>query len=55
MSTPTTEGSKRERVRVMCGADFTPREIAKALDISTQAVYQHMKALGIPPPRKAQP
>ena len=37
---------QRTRVAKMIKAGMTPREIAKALDISTQAVYQHMKKLG---------
>ena len=35
----------RERVRELTEAGYTPRQIARALDVSTQAVYQHLKRI----------
>lgn len=40
----------RERVRDLIARDLTVREIAQLLGVSTQAVYKHLKALGITPP-----
>ena len=37
--------SKRERVRELHEQGLSRREIALALHITTQAVYQHLKAL----------
>jgi predicted ArsR family transcriptional regulator len=42
--------STKDRVRELIGAGLSVREIARALDVSTQAVYLHLKALDIPPP-----
>lgn len=38
---PTT----KERVKDMTAGGLSPRQIAAALGISTQAVYKHLKAL----------
>lgn len=37
--------STRERVRELTDQGLTPREIAKLLDLSTQAIYKHLHAL----------
>ena len=44
---------RRNRIRQLTEAGLTPRQIAKALDISTQAVYQNLHKLGIAPAAKA--
>jgi DNA-binding CsgD family transcriptional regulator len=49
MSTGTQQSPTRQRVAQMTGAGLSPREIALALNISTQAVYKHLKALGMRP------
>lgn len=48
MSGPST----RETVAAMTRDKYTPREIARLLDISTQAVYQHLANLEMAPARK---
>lgn len=45
MSNTTT----RAQVASMTAAGLSPRQIAGALGISTQAVYKHLKALGLSP------
>lgn len=40
----------RERVRELLDAGLSVRDVARVLNISTQAAYQHMKSLGITPP-----
>jgi len=39
----------RERVRQLTDAGLEPRAIAQVLGISTQRVYQHLKALELGP------
>jgi DNA-binding CsgD family transcriptional regulator len=39
------EGVTKQQVAEMLGRGFTPRQIARNLDISTQRVYQHMETL----------
>jgi len=43
MSSPTTQ----DRVKEMRLAGLSPRQISLALGITTQAVYKHLKALGL--------
>lgn len=38
------DGTKQQ-VAEMLGRGFTPREIARTLDLSTQRVYQHMETI----------
>lgn len=45
--------SRRKRVEELTGKGMSAREIALLLGISTQAVYKHLKALGIKPPKDA--
>ncbi len=45
--------STREVVADMTRNDYTPREISRLLDLSTQMVYRHIKALGMKPATKA--
>ena len=49
----TTPGETRQRVRELTEAGLTPRQIAHALNVSTQAVYQHLETLGMKPAKKA--
>lgn len=46
-SQPLTDPTRstRERVRDLTAKGLKPREIAHLLNISTQRVYQHLKAL----------
>lgn len=44
----------RERVRDLIERGLSVREIAQLLSISTQAVYKHLKAMGITPPTRDQ-
>jgi len=44
--------SKAPDVKKLADAGLTVRQIARTLDISTQAVYKHLAALGIDPPSK---
>jgi predicted ArsR family transcriptional regulator len=41
------ESATRKRVRELTTSGLTPRQIADALRISTQAVYRHLKALNL--------
>lgn len=45
--------SHRERVRELHAAGLTTRQIAAALNISTQAVSKHLRDLGLVAHRKA--
>lgn len=49
-----TPHPNRDRIRDMTAAGLTPRQIASALHVSTQWVYQVLKELGLSPakPRK---
>lgn len=38
-------GVTKGEVKRLTADGFTPRQIARLLDISTQAVYQHLQAL----------
>lgn len=40
----------KERVAELVGSGLSVRETAAVLNVTTQAVYKHMKALGIDPP-----
>lgn len=42
----------KEKVRNLIDQGLTVREIARLLDISTQAVYQHLETLQLPAPSK---
>ena len=44
--------STRDRVSDLITKDLTVRDIARVLDITTQAVYLHLKSLGIQPPTR---
>ncbi len=39
---------ERQKVLDLYEADWTVREIAKALDVSTQRIYQQLKKLDLP-------
>jgi len=45
---------ERRQVQELYEAGWTVRQIAKELDVSTQRVYQQLKALDLPAPGKAQ-
>lgn len=48
MREPTSpQTTTKESIRVLLSRGYTPREIAKALDITTQAVYLFMKAIRV--------
>lgn len=42
--------STKERVSKLVDQGLTVREIASILNVSTQAIYKHLKALDKPPP-----
>lgn len=42
----------QKRVADLIDRGLTVREIASVLNLSTQAVYKHLKALGIEPPSR---
>jgi len=42
--------TNRQKVEKLIGDGLTVREVALLLGISTQAVYRHLKKLGIDPP-----
>lgn len=44
--------STRERVKGLSEQGLSVREIASVLQVSTQAVYKHLSALGIDPPTR---
>ena len=44
--------STREEVERRIGEGQSVREIAVALNLSTQSIYKHLKALGIAPPTR---
>ncbi len=48
---PTT----RERVRDLTDAGLSVRDIARVLNVSTQAVYKHLRSLGVRPPSLRSP
>ena len=48
--TAPTKKQRAQRVHDYIDKGWTVREIAHEEDISTQAVYKHLKALEIPPP-----
>ena len=50
---PITLTPAQQRVARLLDSGLTVRQIAKALDISTQAVYKTMKSAGIAPAAKA--
>ena len=43
---------ERQQVLELYQAGRTVREIASALDLSTQRIYQQLKKLQVPPPTK---
>jgi len=49
-----TMTEERRQVQELYEAGWTVRQIAKELDVSTQRVYQQLKALDLPAPGKAQ-
>jgi DNA-binding NarL/FixJ family response regulator len=42
----------REQVQDLIDRGLSVRQIAAALNVSTQAVYKHLKVLGIDPPSR---
>ena len=42
----------RDRVKAMTLMGMSVREISRALDVSTQAVYQHLEKLHLKPARR---
>ena len=42
----------RDRVPELLNKGLSVREVAAVLNVTTQAVYLHMKSLGIPPPSR---
>lgn len=46
----SAKASTKERVAQLVEQGLTVREIATILNVSTQAVYKHLKAMDIAPP-----
>jgi len=45
--------STQDTIQDLLKQDYSVRQIANLLGISTQAVYKHLKSLDIKPPTKA--
>lgn len=45
-------GSTKDQVQRLLDEGLNVRQIAARLEISTQAVYKHLKTLGIPAPSR---
>lgn len=43
----------KQRVKELLDKGLTVRDVAALLNISTQAVYKHMKQMGLTPPQRA--
>ena len=51
---PGPLSTTQQRVKAFIEKGLSVRDIANLEGISTQAIYKHLKALGIPPPSEAE-